>query len=230
MNQSTETPVTIIVDDREQKSEVLTFLAAKPDVQVVVRRLLTGDYLAENRILFERKTLQDFAVSIIDGRLFKQALALVNNPYKGALILEGGAAELSATGVRREALQGALISISLILGIPVLRALTPAETADLMVYAARKIQGITGDAGIRHGYRPKTKKARQIYILQGLPGIGPERAALLLKKFGNIERIIAARPEELQEVKGIGKNVAAKIKWAVSEQVSTYGSIDLFLV
>jgi len=33
-----------------------------------------GDYQVEKRLIVERKTLKDFAVSIIDGRLFKQML------------------------------------------------------------------------------------------------------------------------------------------------------------
>jgi len=58
--------------------------------------------------------------------------------------------------------------------------------------------------------------------LQGLPGVGPERAGRLLDSFGSVEAAISASSSELQSVDGIGKSIADKIKWAVSERVSTY--------
>jgi ERCC4-type nuclease len=70
---------------------------------------------------------------------------------------------------------------------------------------------------LRNGYQPKGKRRRQIYILQGLPGIGRERAIRLLDKFGSVEAVIAADSSALQSVHGIGKGVAEKIRWAVSE-------------
>ena len=41
------------------------------DVQMV--RLQTGDYLIDDEVLIERKTIADFATSLADGRLFPQA-------------------------------------------------------------------------------------------------------------------------------------------------------------
>jgi NAD-dependent DNA ligase len=56
--------------------------------------------------------------------------------------------------------------------------------------------------------------------LQGLPGVGSEKAERLLARFGSVEAVISASSSELQTVDGIGKSIADKIKWAVSEQVS----------
>jgi NAD-dependent DNA ligase len=71
----------------------------------------------------------------------------------------------------------------------------------------------------RHGYRPKNYRKRQLFILQGLPGVGRERAERLLARFGSVEAAISASSDELQSVDGIGKSIAEKIKWAVSERV-----------
>ncbi len=76
----------------------------------------------------------------------------------------------------------------------------------------------------RHGYRPKNKRKRQLFILQGLPGVGHERAGRLLARFGSVAAAISASSSELQSVEGIGKNIADKIKWMVSERVSPYFS------
>ena len=59
--------------------------------------------------------------------------------------------------------------------------------------------------------------------LQGLPGVGLERAGRLLESFGSVEAVVSASSSELQSVYGIGKGVADKIKWAVSEQVHPFG-------
>jgi ERCC4-type nuclease len=117
-------------------------------------------------------------------------------------------------------MQGALITVSLILGIPVLRSKDPSETAKLIVFIARQIESMARGGVQRHGYRPKTKKKRQLFILQGLPGVGPERAERLLARFGSVEAAISASSSQLQSVDGIGKSIADKIRWVVSERGS----------
>jgi len=57
-----------------------------------------------------------------------------------------------------------------------------------------------------------------------LPGIGYERAIRLLDTFGSVEAVISAGSEELQAVDGIGKKIAEKIKWTVSEKILFYGA------
>jgi len=163
-----------------------------------------GDYQIDNRLIVERKTLKDFAISIIDGRLFKQMIRLANSNSKAVLIIEGTASDTAELGMTREAMQGALITVSLILGIPVLRSKDPSETAKLMVYIGRQMESMAMGGVQRHGYRPKTKRKRQLFILQGLPGVGPNR-------------------HELQAVEGIGDNIAVGIRAAVKEQISYYG-------
>jgi ERCC4-type nuclease len=208
-----------IIDDREHRSEVIESLMGIENVDVCIRRLSMGDYQIDNRLIVERKTLKDFAVSIIDGRLFKQTICLANSKSKAVLILEGTVSDTVEIGMTREAMQGALITVSLILGIPVLRSKDPSETAKLIVFIARQIESMAGGGMQRHGYRPKTKRKRQLFILQGLPGVGSERAERLLAMFGSVEAAISASSSELQTVDGIGKSIADKIRWAVSEEM-----------
>jgi DNA excision repair protein ERCC-4 len=212
--------INIIADDRERKSDVIESLLEIENVAVDIRRLSVGDYQINNRVIVERKTLKDFAISIIDGRLFNQMVRLANSKSQGVLILEGTTSNLVEIGVTREAMQGALITVSLIMGVPVLRSKKPAETAKLIIFIARQIESITRGGGQRHGYQPKGLRYRQRYILQGLPKVGRERADRLLDRFGSVEAVISASIDDLQTVDGIGKNIAEKIKWAVSERVA----------
>jgi ERCC4-type nuclease len=68
-------PLIVIADDRERKGEIIQFLSEMKNVSLGIKRLSLGDYVVDNRLVFERKTLQDFALSIIDGRLFRQAMS-----------------------------------------------------------------------------------------------------------------------------------------------------------
>jgi len=215
-------PTHIIADDRECKNAVIKSLSEIENVDVSIRRLSVGDYQIGSRVIVERKTLKDFAKSIVDGRLFRQMIRLANSTFTGVLVLEGTAGDTVDLGMTRAAMQGALITVSLILGIPVLRSKDPSETAGLIIYIGRQIESIAKGGIHRHGYHPKNKRKRQLFILQGLPGVGPERAGRLLDSFGSVEAAISARSSELQSVDGIGKSIADKIKWVVSDRVSPY--------
>ncbi len=74
----------------------------------------------------------------------------------------------------------------------------------------------------RHGIRPRGKRKTQLYILQSLPGVGPERAQALLDAFGSIEGVLTASTEELVMINGIGTLTAKAIHWAVHEPSSEY--------
>lgn len=206
----------IVADDREVNSATIKILRALPDVEVTVRRLKLGDYQVDESIVFERKTLMDFTASIKDGRLFKQVCRLVSSPLRSAIILEGTSRELASSNMRREAIQGALIMVSVVLGVPVLRSKGTNETAHLMMYAAKQIHSVKVGAFYRHGKRPKGKRRLQLYILQGFPSVGPTRAARLLDAFGSIENICTAPVEKLDEVDGVGIHTAKFIHWAAS--------------
>lgn len=212
----------IRVDDRESGVAVLTALRGYPEFDVQVERLAVGDYLVEERLLFERKTLPDLVASIKDGRLFAQGERLAKAVPRGALILEGTSSDLGATRMSREAIQGALVSLALFYDLPLLRATDPAETARLMLFAARQARAFARGAIPRHGRRPRGKSRLQSHILQGLPRIGPERAKRLIDHFGSVEAVIAADAEALMQVRGIGAEVAEVIRWAVRDEPVSY--------
>ena len=212
----------IHVDDRESRGPVAELLAQSPDFQVTVRRLKLGDYLVDGRFLFERKTMPDLVAAIISGRLFGQALRLAATSFRPAIVLEGVGRELAKSNMRWEAIQGALITVTLFYGIPLLRTRTSEETVRTMLYAVQQAQAVAMGARPRPGYRPRGKRARQLYILQGLPGIGPERAQRLLARFGSVEAVMKTGVEELCAVSGIGSRIAEQIRWSVEQARREY--------
>jgi Fanconi anemia group M protein len=64
----------VIIDYREKLSGLQELLA--PHFTIAVKKISYGDYLINDRITVERKTARDFLISIIDLRLFKQAVSL----------------------------------------------------------------------------------------------------------------------------------------------------------
>jgi ERCC4-type nuclease len=220
-----DAPVHILADDREKAGgQVLAALAARDDATVDIARLEAGDYQIERCVIVERKTAADFAASLIDGRLFQQATALASAPERAVLVLEGGEQDWRDTGVRREALQGALITLGVFYGLAVLRSDGPEETARLLVYLARQARRSAQGGLPRPGYRPKGKRARQLFLLQGLPGVGPERAARLLERFGSVQAIMTASADDLATVDGIGKKTAAKMRRIIEAPAAGFGA------
>ena len=212
----------IQVDDRESASRLVKLLQECPEFRVAVTRLRLGDYLVDARFLFERKTVTDLVAAIISGRLFGQALRLAVTELRPAMILEGTGQELAGSGMRWEAIQGALVAVTLFCGIPILRTRTPEQTVRTMLFAAQQGETFAMGALPRPGYRPRGKRARQLFILQGLPGIGPQRARRLLERFSTVESVMVARSNELARVPGIGKWIAGKIRWCVEQPRSPY--------
>jgi ERCC4-type nuclease len=186
-------------------------LLALPNVTVEFEQLAVGDYWVGDHLIVERKTTRDFAESIIDGRLFTQAGWLAQRGERIVFLLEGGLSQWEEINMRRECLQGALITLTLLYGFPVLRSLHAEESARLMFYAAQQMQQSARETAYQHGRKPKRKRTRQLRILQASPGIGPERAEKLLDKFLTVESVISAPQADLETIEGIGPKMPSSV-------------------
>jgi len=203
----------IAVDDRERASGVPEALRRKTGATVTVRRLRLGDYVVDNSLIVERKTLSDFALSVRDGRLFDQVSRLVRRrEMRACLILEGTPRQYPSLAISRPAFQGALVTVTLVFGLPVLRSAGPDETADLILYAAHQLQ--------RRETRPPRRRNRgvgalrrtQLLLLQSIPEIGPKKAEILLDTFGSPAAIAAATEQQIHAAAGIGAKAALKVR------------------
>ena len=133
----------IKVDDRECNEKLLSTLRQEKDFTLQICRLPIGDYQVDDILLVERKAVRDMIASIKDGRWFRQAIKLSALPIQSMVILEGTSLNYKSIGMKREAIQGALISLSLLFKIPLIRSRTPEETAKLIhhpVEFVKKVQ------------------------------------------------------------------------------------------
>jgi ERCC4-type nuclease len=209
---SPKASVRVVADDREKPGGVIDALRDLPGVALDVRRLACGDFWVDDTLVVERKTLVDLARSVVDARLFRQAAAMAQSPRHGILIIEADGSNPATTGLSRESMQGALITVSVFYGIALLRSAGPVETAQLLLFIGRQARKHIHGGLSRPGYRPRGRRARQLFILQGLPGVGPGRAEGLLDHFGSVQAVASATAGDLAAVKGIGQGIAAKIR------------------
>ncbi len=97
-------------------------------------------------------------------------------------------------------------------GFPVLCARDPEASLRILRFLADQLG--TSDHGVlkRYDRRPKRRASRKLYMLQGLPGVGPALAHRLLLEFGCVERVVTADEEALMRVRGVGREKAARIR------------------
>jgi Fanconi anemia group M protein len=201
---------TIIVDKREYRSKVVRNLAIN-GVTIEPQQLDVGDYILSSRIGVERKNTKDFLSSLIDRKLFRQIQRLRDSYSRPILILEGEDL-FTHRNVNHNAIYGSLASISVDYGIPIMTTKDEIETANLLSVIAKREQKEEKKAvAIRGEKTQMSLNERQQFLAEGLPNISAILARRLLLHFGSIRDIVNATEEELQEVDGIGKNIASEI-------------------
>ena len=142
------------VDHSERQSALLDALQRGGTFDVQMVRLATGDYLINNEVLIERKTIGDFAMSLVDGRLFPQAARLACSHHRSLLLIEGPT-PASMPDVHPHALEGALVSLAAMWRLPVLHSPDPDHSLRILQFLAdqagsRRSKSCAGTTGSRN--------------------------------------------------------------------------------
>ena len=225
----------ICADDRELNSSVVARLKSL-GADVRIDRLVTGDFRIGERILVERKTVRDFVDSLIDGRLLEQASRLVGAAPRSLLLIEGEGL-FESKRVHPHALMGALTTLALDFGIPIVTTKDGAETARFLTVASRReesmLDGLTphardrleavkpeiwidpvtqAAAGARELRKsPSQEKFSAISLLIAIPSVDQDLANRLLNRFGTIAALIWADEDDLRQVEGITETQVREI-------------------
>ncbi len=202
----------VVIADSRELGALVTRELAKLGALVKSETLDVGDFVLSERVAIERKDVDDFASSIIDGRLFEQASKLKESYMKPIIIVEGES--LTGSGrVRPEAMMGAYASILLDYGIPIVWTQKPSETAQLMFAVARREQLQERRLPrVMPLSKPTTVEDQQEFIVSSLPNIDNARAKKLLSAFQTVEQVFTAPKEELMSVSGIGDKISGEIR------------------
>src|SRR6266542_3982290 len=127
------------VDPSERHAALFDLARQCDDFDVRMEHLTVGDYCLDRGIVVERKTHADFAVSLVDGRLFPQAAKLARCPHRPVILLEGlRPARMPA--VHPHALKGAMVSLAVMWRLPVLYARDPADSLRILRYLANQLR------------------------------------------------------------------------------------------
>lgn len=216
------TPVDIVIDSREDaKHPEFRQLFMREGLRVAVQALTAGDFLllappGKQSLLIERKTVDDFANSIRDNRIWEQSKLLQKSAevdgHRPLIIIEGSLAVLEK--YRNWKIQSILRVIDTLLleyNIPVLH--TPHKEATIAWLVAKaKSLGKTEEKKVlrmRVEKKPMNIQERILYVAEGL--VGPVLARRLLEKFKTLRNIANASVYELMSVEGIGEKRAQEI-------------------
>jgi ERCC4-related helicase len=199
----------IFVDPRER--EMGKLLEAK-GLEVTLKNLEVGDYVVSDRVAIERKTAKDFTASIIDPQrnLFRQISDLSRTYDRPILILEGR--DLYTRAINPSSIRGALLSVAVDFGVPIIPTEDQNETASVIALLATREQKEGREPKV-HGHKTaRTLAEQQEYLISAIPSVGPAVARNLLKHFESVEKIMTATKEELQDVELVGPKIAERIR------------------
>lgn len=197
----------VIVDQRERNAELLNSLY-DAGVDARIETLDVGDYIISDRLCVERKTVQDFEKSIIDGRLFDQVERMKQYYELPIIVIEGDKDEFR---LKHNSINGAIISVYIRYGIPVLASNSPQDTAAIILTMAKQEQNGVREPTKKNGRHAFSEQEYMENVVGNIKGVGPVLARALLKYFGNINAIASAETKELIKVNKIGKKKAELI-------------------
>jgi len=197
----------IIVDDRETSSRVAERLH-ELGASITLERLESGDYAVGDRILVERKTVQDFMNTLIERDLFGQLRAMADAAARPILVIEGEDDLYAVRNIHPNAIRGTLAAITVDMGIALMRTRDADDTAEMLYVLAQREGSERGERKMHPKKSYRSVREEQEYALAAFPNVGLKSARLLLEHFGSLKAIIDADPEELASVRGIGEKTA----------------------
>ena len=83
-----------------------------------------------------------------------------------------------------------MVSLAVMWRLPVLHARDPEDSLRILRFLAHQLWNLDPRILQRYDRKPKRLASRKLFVLQGLPGIGPAPAGRLLLQFGSIEFLL----------------------------------------
>ncbi|KDE55728.1 DEAD/DEAH box helicase [Methanoculleus sp. MH98A] len=200
----------ITVDDRETSSRVVGRLY-ELGASIALERLEVGDYAVGDRILVERKTVQDFMNTLVERDLFGQIKAMADAVPRPVLIIEGEDDLYAVRNIHPNAIRGTLAAITVDMGVALIRTRDADDTAETLYVLAQREGSERGERKVHPKKSYRSVREEQEYALAAFPNVGLKSARLLLEHFGSLKAIVDAEPEELAAVHGIGEKTARAI-------------------
>jgi ERCC4-type nuclease len=175
--------------------------------------IIICDNLGNEKLIIERKTVNDLVSSIKDGRYAEQSFRLNEcdmHNHNIIYLIEGNINRPHDKRFNKKTLLSSFITISYFKGFSLMKTISIQETSTLIVQYANKIEKETGKCGyydkdkgngeIKLDYSSVVKRAKKANItennigaimLSQIPGISSAAAAKIMEKFNTIKNLIA---------------------------------------
>jgi Fanconi anemia group M protein len=211
--------VEIVVDQRELDSAIARDLSTREGIETGLETLAVGDYVLSDRVVVERKTVEDFLDTLTGGdrSIFEQVGDAARHYARPVVVIEGEDL-YGARNVHHRAIQGALASLAVDFGASVLQTSGEDETADLLETIARREQEEAGEVSVHGEKQSKTLTEQQEYVVSSVAEVGPVTARGLLAHFGSVEAVMTASEDDLRAVDGVGEVTAMRIREVVTAE------------
>jgi ERCC4-type nuclease len=199
----------IVYDHRENASGIPNLIGLFDDsISLEEKSLVLGDFLIAERILIERKTALDAVASIKDGRLFEQVFRMLDSEYQPILILEG-----KRIGMTEESWDGMIATLSR-KGISLIKSKDESQTARWLI--ALHNQELRSSSRELPAVKLQVKATASdeklvVAMLTAIPGVSVKISRQLLQEFKTLDQLIAADPDDLSKLPGIGKTKSETI-------------------
>ncbi len=174
----------------------------------IIKNLPIGD-IVENGYCIERKSAQDFLSSILDHRIFNQAINMKNNyPGKCVIIVESDLKSLPneiyfghIPNITIEGVRGAVASLYTKYQVPVLFASTRNGFVEMVNKLLEKNNECGEELTIIEPVISKRKSDPKLQILMQIPKIGSGKAKKILDHYGEFGNI-----GKMERPKGVSEN------------------------
>ncbi len=202
----------IYVDSREASNrngkKIITLLD-ELGAEIVVKKLDFSDYLIGDEVAIERKTVFDLANTLTQRFLFDQIFKMKEAYPRSIVIIEGYMGLLRRySRISPESLSGALFTLAQT-SIPLVPTIDCKDSAIFLMTSAKQLSKKERlSPVIRHKIKNDSVMEQELFVVAGLPHIGPILGKSLLKHFKTVRAIFSSSKEELMEVKGIGPQIA----------------------
>ena len=216
----------IIVDSKEQgrvDSAVNYYTDKGHDVSV--ESLPVGDYLFDDKIVFEYKRLEDFVQSIKDGRVFNQSISQFENFDYHFVLIETSDKKLQSFLKKsyytnhkftRKQYDGAIQRLNTY--TTVIFAASENKAFELMENQAVKCL----DSKYLVKSYPKTTGSPAFkYLCYCVDDVSKKRAELIVDKLGlySLIDLLKLSYDDLIDIKGIGEATSEKIMYAINGEI-----------
>ena len=218
----------VVIDSREQnRIRTATDYYTNQGLEVNVAEEQIGDYIFNNSVVFEFKTIADFVSSIQDGRVFNQAINQAEAYDHHYVIIYGDdhtrAKALSMSRHYREVTYfqylGAIASLNRY--TTVIESYSPLINEAyyrMMITAKKALQ----DKPIVKKFPRKHKNTALNFLMYSIYGINWKKAQVIVDTYEleSLTDLLGLTVDDLQKIEGIGKKTATNIIEAI------HGSTD----